>query len=59
MTIMHQIAITLITLVFVSATQNADKHTINSKRSHRKLHMWEWKENTQQEDQDQDGKKKG
>jgi len=47
MTIMHQIAITLITFVFVSATQNADKHAINSNCSHRNLHMWEWKENTQ------------
>jgi len=58
MTIMHQIAITVITLVFVSATQNTDEHAINLKRSHRSFQMWEWKKNTQQEDRDQDGKKK-
>jgi len=56
MTIMHQIAITLITLIFVSATQNTDEHAINMKSSHRRFQMWEWKENTQQEDHEQDGK---
>ena len=54
---MHQIAITVIILVFVSATQNTDEHAINSKRSHRRFQMWDWKENTQHEDRDQDGKK--
>jgi hypothetical protein len=54
---MHQIAITVITLVFVSATQNTDEHAINWKRNYIRFQMWESKENIQQEDREQDGKK--